>query len=75
MRNYITILILFFICSCQVLDEREIKLNNSFCKECQKPLEEFLLNFDGVYVVKYKEDNILFYNYDGKRKEGLKRLS
>lgn len=67
MRNYITILILFFvfsITSCQVLDERTVTLSDSFCKACKDPLKEFMLKNEGVYVVKYKEDNTLFYNYD-----------
>ena len=64
MRNYLAILILLFISSCQVLDKREVLLSNTFCKSCQKPLEELMLKSNGVFVVKYKEENTLFYNYD-----------
>ena len=64
MRNYFAILITLFICSCQVLDEREILLSNTFCKSCEKPLKDLLMKSEGVYVVKYSKDNKLFYNYD-----------
>ena len=64
MRNYLAILILLFISSCQVLDEREIPLSKTFCKSCQKPLKELMLKSEAIFVVKYQENNMLFYNYD-----------
>ena len=64
MRNYLVILIVLFITSCQVLDEREIMLSNTFCKSCRKPLKDILLKSEGVFVVKYNDDNSMFYNYD-----------
>lgn len=64
MRNYLAILIALFICSCQVLDEREVLLSNTFCKSCKNPLKEIMLKSEGVFVVKFKEGNKLFYNYD-----------
>ena len=57
MRNYLAILIILFICSCQVLEEREIPLSNTFCKTCQKPLKDLMLKSEGIYVVKYQKKN------------------
>ena len=64
MRNFLLILIPLFFYSCQVLEKREIPLSATFCKTCQQPLKELLMKVEGVYVVKYQENNMLFYNYD-----------
>jgi len=66
MKNLSTLLILFLLYSCQVLDKREVVLNKTFCKKCEKPLKVMMLKDEAIYVVKFNNDK-LFYNYDGSK--------
>lgn len=66
MKNLSILLILISFWSCQVLDKREVTLNHTFCKKCEKPLKELLLKDDAIFVVKFN-GNKLFYNYDASK--------
>lgn len=66
MKNLSILLICIVFYSCQVLGEREVVLNDTFCKKCEKPLRELMLKDEAIYVVKFNEDK-LFYNYDASK--------